>query len=783
MAFTYYPQGADPDPWTLYPDDPEDPCSSRSPPITLPNGELTRFICTRFNHDAGSLHVARNGDGVLCATWMESDSDKKGPDEIVDSAGRPLEQPKSSPTRDFEEGDQIVLLPKEKVSPKEKQASCIYDIHKPGDTFTFVSTFGPHNIKIRCTNPEHAKEKRHCAMATSGFHKECYALASPDEVKKDIKETAALAKPNLPEGAKECKCKGEHDGKHDHHKLLGHCGRWMCTGCGICWECYSGELPEKYCPNCAKYREMQLAAETPKKEMGMAEPKTKTEQDKERAGIVYGERVTFRVDEGKEIVIQNEDESILWLQRRKEEREKEVAFVENIDGSFPSDGMIALARVLRREYGFTKFDSPTPWGVPVVLSIPVGPHGEMQDAPWGKFSVPGLNGFIQTAINKDKTGQPIFQLAARIKNKDKDIVKRLANLVRKDLEVNSVYRGHAIKVEFPDFRRVAFDPTVHVPTFLDVSKADPKKLVFSREVQNAVETSIFTHIQFSKRVKKEVGTLKRGVLLGGKPGTGKTLAAHVTAKLCEENGWTFIYLANTGDLAQAIGFAKMYQPAVIFAEDLDSIVNTYAEDNDRDAGTMAVLNTLDGIDSKNGDVLVVFTTNYPEKLPEAMTRPGRLDAIITVLPPDSEAVERLMRLYGNGLMSDLEDLDEVAQSLAGEIPAVIREVVDRSKLVAIRHTPDHMPLRITAADLVVARDSMKSHLRMLNEKRLPPPSDIEKAAHVVMHYVTQAAKSAVQGSHGLHEHDESGDCMEGEVTDRPAEIVKAVAAQLPQLKE
>jgi transitional endoplasmic reticulum ATPase len=443
--------------------------------------------------------------------------------------------------------------------------------------------------------------------------------------------------------------------------------------------------------------------------------------------IVYGEQVTFSVDGGNPITITSENEAIEWIQRRAEEREKEIQLIENIEGSYPSDGMLSLARVLRKDYGFTRFDSPNPFGKPVVFTIPTDAHGGMADCPWGKFTVPGISGFMQTAVNMDKSGQPIFQIVAKVKNKDKDKVKALCNRVRDDLKKNSIYRGKAIKVEFPDFSETAFDPTVHLPAFMDVSKADHKKLIYDDFTTSELQKSIFTPIQHTDRVRQEYGSLKRGALLAGPPGTGKTMAANATAKMCEDNGWTFIYLSNTGDLKQSIGFAKMYQPAVIFAEDLDSIICNDADDEDRDEGSHQILNTLDGIDTKTSDIMVIFTTNYPEKISKVMLRPGRLDAVIQILPPDAVAAEKLVRLYGGAAISSHEDLVGVGKELSGMIPAVICEVVKRSKLAAIPRLGPTDPMVLTAKDLLDSARSMQEHLKMLNRPKNMEPSEIVKA--------------------------------------------------------
>jgi transitional endoplasmic reticulum ATPase len=442
----------------------------------------------------------------------------------------------------------------------------------------------------------------------------------------------------------------------------------------------------------------------------------------------------------------SEDEAIEHLKEKKQEREKVVAFQENIDG-YPVDAALALTRVMKSRYGWVKMtDTPSFFGPnpPKILSVPCS-LTETAQIIWGRFEVPGLAGFLQTGVVFDKNIQPVFQLQAQTRNKDRDAFSELAALVRADLKENSIYRGKAIKVAFPDFRRVPFDPTVHVPQFLDVREATLSELIFNHDISRAIRVSIFTPITHSERVKKVVGTLKRGILLAGPPGTGKTLTAHATARLCEENGWSFIYLSNTGDLAQAVEFGKKYSPAVIFAEDLDSIVNTEVEDEEeRDSNTMAVLNILDGVDSKKTDLMVVFTTNYPDKIANVMKRPGRIDAMIELQPPNALAVEALLRMYGRGLIREGSDLSHVAERLKGQIPAVVREVVERAKLAAIPHTDEDSPLELYSADLEDAVDSMLNQISMLARRTDLKPSDLEKAAHVLGHVLTNALRNAGQ---------------------------------------
>src|SRR3990167_10320825 len=94
---------------------------------------------------------------------------------------------------------------------------------------------------------------------------------------------------------------------------------------------------------------------------------------------------------------------------------------------------------------------------------------------------------------------------------------------------------------------------------------------------------------------RELGLpLKRAILLDGTYGTGKSLAGYLTARVAETNGWTFL-MARPGrdNFLQVMQTARLYQPAVVFFEDAETV--TGYESNDL---INQVLDTFDGIQSK-----------------------------------------------------------------------------------------------------------------------------------------------------------------------------------------
>jgi transitional endoplasmic reticulum ATPase len=194
------------------------------------------------------------------------------------------------------------------------------------------------------------------------------------------------------------------------------------------------------------------------------------------------------------------------------------------------------------------------------------------------------------------------------------------------------------------------------------------------------------------------------------------------------------------DLPKAVRFAQAYEPAVIFAEDIDRAVG-----EDRNAKANDILNTIDGIDSKDRELVVVLTTNNVDKIHPAMLRPGRLDAVVPVRPPDSMAVQKLIRLYGRGLIGAGESLHNAGDILQGQIPAVIREVVERSKLSAIARLDGKTALlQLTGPDLEVAARGMLSHLELIKPKLEDKRSNAEKAAELLGKTIGTTLATAVK---------------------------------------
>lgn len=424
--------------------------------------------------------------------------------------------------------------------------------------------------------------------------------------------------------------------------------------------------------------------------------------------------------------------AIQALSLKQQEEEQIIAVNYQLDNDV-AEGMVAFLRVLQNEFGFVSntgrnsFFGRQP---PQFLGIETSP-GKKETIPVGNLRIPGIDGWLTPTFGFQHN-RVCFKIEGEIKGKDRHKVDEIVNKVKQECRNNSIYKGHAIMTSFPEVDECSsLEDTF--PTFAKLNEVQPKDVIFSADTAEQVEVSLFMPIMKTDRCREHKIPLKRGILLEGPYGVGKTLTAAATATLCKQNGWTFIYLKDVTRLSQAYAFAEQYQPAVIFAEDIDQVLKNSQR---RDEEVNDILNALDGIDTKGIEVITVLTTNHLEKITQAMLRPGRLDTVVPVRAPDAEAAEKLVRLYAGKLLAKNADLEKVGKLLHGEIPALIREVVERSKLAALRREG---ALRLEAEDIEVTAKGMKNHMNLLKPQEADNRSEREKAAQIMADGQVRAA--------------------------------------------
>lgn len=391
--------------------------------------------------------------------------------------------------------------------------------------------------------------------------------------------------------------------------------------------------------------------------------------------------------------------AIAALQQKLADENQIMTVSEMITG-YPFDAAVAFVKAMKETYGWSSpvptpgFFGPKP---PQLLTVKTGPeHTDTIQVPIGSYKIPGIENLITVQIQPQG-----FYVGGKCRKREKAVIMDLVALSKKIMDRESIYRGKALSLTVDDQGQLNRNME---PTFLHTKHVRPEELIMSKVVADLIETSIFTPIRHTDECLKAGIPLKRGVLLEGPYGTGKSMTASIASKVCVENGWTFIIIDKVQGLKEALLFARQYQPALVFAEDVDQVAET------RDDASSDLLNTIDGVLNKDARVITVLTTNFVERIDRAMMRPGRLDAVISVTPPDAEAAIRLVHLYARNKLKSDEPLNTLGQKLEGHIPSSIREVVERSKLSMISHGRK----LLTEDDLLLQAEGMKRHLELLN---------------------------------------------------------------------
>ena len=240
-------------------------------------------------------------------------------------------------------------------------------------------------------------------------------------------------------------------------------------------------------------------------------------------------------------------------------------------------------------------------------------------------------------------------------------------------------------------------------------------LVLGDALRQRVETDIVGF--FTPAVEKMYGRLnvpyRRGVLLFGDPGNGKTsLIRYVGAKL--PNVAAILLRANadfdTDSIAEAFGMWKQMAPAILVIEDLTAVLEN--------VNLSTLLNLLDGVDRKcSGGLMLIASTNHPDKLDPALSnRPGRFDVVMELPSPDESQRDAFLRT--RLLEIDSATIVAAVDELAGVSFAHLEEVVRLSGMIAIAGGRDFRTAEdVTAAvaDVRTAFDAARTGYARLPE--------------------------------------------------------------------
>jgi SpoVK/Ycf46/Vps4 family AAA+-type ATPase len=239
------------------------------------------------------------------------------------------------------------------------------------------------------------------------------------------------------------------------------------------------------------------------------------------------------------------------------------------------------------------------------------------------------------------------------------------------------------------------------------------------EVKQALTEAVLWPLQYPDSFARLGVAAPRGVLVYGPPGCGKTFLLRALAGTGQLNVLAVkgaeLLDKYVGESERAVRelFRKAADaaPALVFLDEIDALAPRRGQSSDSgvaDRVVAALLTELDGAQPLR-DVIVVGATNRPELIDPALLRPGRLERLVYVPPPDAAARAEILRAASRNtpLAGDV-DLDELGADLDGYSAADCAAVLREAALTAMRESLD--AAQVSGAHIAAARAAVPPSL-------------------------------------------------------------------------
>jgi cell division protease FtsH len=276
-------------------------------------------------------------------------------------------------------------------------------------------------------------------------------------------------------------------------------------------------------------------------------------------------------------------------------------------------------------------------------------------------------------------------------------------------------------------------------------------------IQEAKEelVEIVEFLRDPKKFQKLGGSIPKGVLMVGSPGTGKTLLARAIAG---EADVPFFSISGSDFVEMFVGVGasrvrdmfeqgRKHAPCLIFIDEIDAVGRHRGHGmggghDEREQTLNQLLVEMDGFDTQEG-VIIIAATNRPDVLDPALLRPGRFDRQVTISLPDVNGREEILRVHVKKIkLAANTDLSTIARGTPGFSGAELANLINEAALLAARRGLS----AVTLDEMEEARDKV----RFGRERRSMAMSDREKigtAWHEAGHaYLTMV----LPDTHPLH---------------------------------
>ena len=373
-----------------------------------------------------------------------------------------------------------------------------------------------------------------------------------------------------------------------------------------------------------------------------------------------------------------------------------------------SHQLVGLSHYRHQEFGLSDLMQPDRYGhgpIPGNVSwcnLASGPDGQQQAAVRaGLYLVADAetHAAILVVAADPESGMGSTQVHL-VADKPAAAESMAAEIRRLALEHN-VFRGQVVS-----FGQDMFGERSAAMQFHARPKVASDDVILPPETMAMIRRQVVGVAEHRARLLAARQHLKRGLLLYGPPGVGKTHS--VRFLISQLVGVTVVELSgdSLGLISTACSVARTLQPAMIVVEDVDLIAEDRGDHPGQNPLLFQLLNEMDGL-AEDSDVVFLLTTNRADVLEPALAaRPGRVDQALALELPDADARTQLFRLYQGDLELDDVRLHQVMERTEGVTASFLKELLRRAALIAADSDPEAGEIRVTADQLDAALDEL-----------------------------------------------------------------------------
>ncbi|MEV0429844.1 AAA family ATPase [Micromonospora sp. NPDC050495] len=280
-------------------------------------------------------------------------------------------------------------------------------------------------------------------------------------------------------------------------------------------------------------------------------------------------------------------------------------------------------------------------------------------------------------------------------------------------------------------------PTTMAASTLELASVTLDDVGGLHEVKETLTESVLWPLTYPDTFARLGVTPPRGVLLYGPPGCGKTylvtaLAGSGRANVLSVKGAELLSKW-VGESERAVRElfrrAREAAPTLVFLDEVDALAPVRGQSSDggtTDRVVAALLTELDGVEALR-NVVVVGATNRPDLVDPALLRPGRLERLVYVPPPDGPARAEILRSAARNVpLAPDVDLAALGAELDGFSAADCAALIREAALAAMRESL--AAATVTAAHVQSART------------RVRPSLDPDQLAHLAAYAQQRAAR-------------------------------------------